>query len=92
MIVANAIFETRRRSGRLDAPDQALGHQQAQRVVHRLQGDRTDLGPDNLGYGVGRDVRVCLLRSLDGQPLCGHVNPASTKQRRRFGHHTDDVP
>ena len=56
VVVADPILEARRRSGGLNAPDQPLGDQQAERVVHRLQRDRADLGPDGLGHAVGRDV------------------------------------
>ena len=56
VVVADAILEARRRPGGLNAPDEALGDQDAEGVVHRLERDGTDLGPDDLGHAVGRDV------------------------------------
>ena len=58
-----------------------------QGVVHRLQRDGTDLGPDDLGHGVGRDVRLTRDRPQHRQPLGRHLNTAFTKKRRRIGHH-----
>jgi hypothetical protein len=81
VIVADAIFEARGRAGRLDAPDQPLGYQQAQRIVDRLQGDGTDLGPDDLGDRIGRDVGLAGNRPQDGQPLGRHLNAPFAKQR-----------
>jgi hypothetical protein len=40
----------------LNAPKQALSDEEAESVVHRLERDRTDLGPDGFGHTVGRDV------------------------------------
>ena len=56
VVVAHPILEASRRAGRLNAPDQPLGDQDAQRVIHRLERDGADLGPHGLAYCVGRDV------------------------------------
>ena len=66
---------------------QSLRDQESQGVIHRLQGDRTDLGPDGLGHGVGRDVRLSRDRSQDRQPLCCDLNTASAKKGRRVDRH-----
>ena len=58
VVVADPILEASRGSGGLDAPEQAFGDQDAEGVVHRLERDGADLGPDGLGHGVGRDVGV----------------------------------
>ena len=79
MVVTDPVFEARRRPGGLNAPDQALGDQQAKRVVHRLQRDGADFGPDDLGYGVGGDVRLTGYRSQHRQALCGDLDTALPK-------------
>ena len=56
VVVADTIFETRRRSGRLNPPDQTLGGEEPERVVNGLERDGPNLGPDDLGHGIGRDV------------------------------------
>ena len=89
VVVADAILEASRRSGRLNAPDEALGDQDAERVVDRLQRDGADLGPDDLGHGVGRDVRLSRDRPQDGQSLGGDLNAALAKAARRVSDHPD---
>ena len=91
MIVADPILEASRRSGGLNAPDQPLGDQEAQGVVHRLQGDGADLGPDDLGHGVGRDVRLTRDRPQDRQPLGGDLNTPFTKEGGRIGDHLTTI-
>ena len=76
VIVANAVFEARRRSRGLNPPEQALGDQQAQGVVYRLPRDGADLPPDDRGHGVGCDVRLTRDRPQHGQPLGRHLNAA----------------
>jgi hypothetical protein len=58
VVVADAILETSRGTGRLNAPDEPLGDQDTQRVVDRLKRDGADLSPDDLRDRVGRDVRL----------------------------------
>ena len=87
VVVADPILEASRRSGGLNAPDQSLGDQEAEGVVDRLQRDGTDLGPDDLGHGVGRDVGLTRDRAQDRQPLGGDLNTAFTKEVRRIGNH-----
>ena len=87
MIVADAIFETRGRARRLNTPDQALGDQQAEGVVHRLQRDGADLVPDDLGHGVSRDVRMTCDRPQYGESLGGDLNTALAKKVGGVGTH-----
>jgi hypothetical protein len=87
VIVADPIFEASRRSRGLNAPDQPLGDQQTQRVVHRLEGDGTDLGSDDGGDGVSRDVGLIRDSPQDRQPLGGDLNAAFTKKGRRIARH-----
>jgi len=87
VVVTHAIFEPRGRAGRLDPANQALGGEQRERVVDRLERDRADLAPHRVGDGVGGDVR----RRGDGaqhrEPLGGDVNGALAQERSRVGGH-----
>lgn len=80
VVVADTIFEAGRRTGRLDAPEDPFGDQQAERVVHRLQRDRADLGPDGLGNRVGGDVRLPRDGPQDSQPLGCDLNTELAKE------------
>jgi hypothetical protein len=91
VVVANSIFEARRRTGRLDAPDQSFRREHAQGVVHRLQGDGANLTAHELGHRIGRDVRLSGDSPQDGQPLSSHLDAASTKKIGRIvGHVLSD--
>jgi hypothetical protein len=88
VVVADPILESGRRSGGPNAPDQALGDQNAEGVVHRLERDGTDLGPDDLGHGVGRDVGLTRYRPQDSQSLGRHLDAALPKEVGRVGGHS----
>ena len=75
MIVTHAILVAGRRSGRLDPADEVLVGQDAESVVHRLAGDRTNDQPNIAGQLVGGGVRAVRHRSHDGEPLSGHLHP-----------------
>ena len=60
--------------GGLNAPDETLGDQDAEGVVHRLERDGTDLGPDSLGHRVGRDVGLTRYCLQDSQSLGRDLN------------------
>jgi hypothetical protein len=79
VVVADPILEASRRSGGLNAPDETLGDQDGERVVHRLQRDSTNLGPDGLGHGVSRDVGLTRHRVQDSQSLGRHLNTVLSK-------------
>jgi hypothetical protein len=77
MVVADPILETRRRSRRLNPPDDALREQEGQRVVDGLEGDRANVGANRLDDGVCGDMRMTgdcsqyrqtLRRDLDAVP------------------------
>ena len=80
VVVAHAIFEAGRGSGRLNAPQHAFGHQQAEGVVDRLQRNGADLGPDGFSHGVGRDVRLSRHGSQHGQSLGRDLNTKLTEE------------
>jgi DNA-binding PadR family transcriptional regulator len=87
VVVPYPILEASRRPGRLHAPDQAFGHQQAEGVVHRLKRDGADLDPHRLGHGVGRDVRLTRNHSENSQSLRRDLNAALPKEIGRIGCH-----
>jgi len=80
MVVADTVFEAGGRSRRLDAADQTLRHEQSERVVHRLQGDRANLRANDVGHGIGGDVRLRGYGSEHGQPLRCDLNTALTEK------------
>jgi hypothetical protein len=80
MVVTDAILVARRRPGRLDAQDEAFGHEHSERVVHRLERDRADLRPGDGCDLVGRDVRPSRDRAHDGQSLRCHPDTASPQE------------
>jgi hypothetical protein len=87
VVVADPAFEERRRSSRLNAPDDAFRDQDAERVIDRLQGDCTDAGPDDLGHAVGRDVGISGDRTQNGQPLGGDLNTPLAEEIGGVGGH-----
>ena len=91
VVVADAIFEASRGSGRLDAPDEALGDQHPEGVVHRLERDGPDLRPDDIGYGIGGNVGLTRDGAQDGQSLCRDLNAALTKKVSRVGQHMSSI-
>jgi hypothetical protein len=86
MVVADAIFESRRRPRGLDAPDEPSGDHDPQRVIHRLKRDRADLASDDFGHSVGRDVGLPRDGPEHGQSLRGDLDSAFAKELGRIGH------
>ena len=91
MVVADPILEPSRRPGGLNAPEEALGDQETERVVHRLEGDGADLGPDDFSHAVGRDVGLTRNRPQDPQSLGRHLNTALAKEVCRVGFHVKSI-
>ena len=91
VVVADPILEARRRAGGLNPPDQAFGDQNPEGVVHRLERDGTDFGPDDFGYAVSGDVGLTRDRPQDGQSLGRDLNAALTKELSGVGGHADSV-
>jgi hypothetical protein len=79
VVVPDAILEASRRSGGLNAPDQSLGNEHPESVVHGLQRDGTDRGPDGLGHGISRDVWLSRHRPKDGQTLSSNLDSVFSK-------------
>ncbi len=90
VVVADPILEARGGPGRLNAPEKAFGDEDAERIVHRLQGDGPDLGPDGVGHAVRGDVRLACDDAQDGQSLGGDLNAMLTKQSRRVREHATE--
>ena len=81
MIVPDAILVAGRRTGRLQAPDEALVGERGEDVVHRLMGDRPDLAAYEVADVVGRAVRLLGHRPQHCQPLGRHLHPVPPEQR-----------
>ena len=87
MVVADPILVPGRRSGRLNAPDQPLGDEDAKGVIDRLKRDGPDLGPDDLGHAVGCDVGLAGYRPQNSQSLSRHLDTALPKKVNRVSGH-----
>ena len=87
VVVADAIFEAGGRSVRLEAPDEALGDQKREGVVHGLERNGPDLVTDDVGNPIGGDVRVLPDRAHDGQPLGRHLNAVRAEAFGRVREH-----
>jgi hypothetical protein len=87
VVVADSSLEASRRSGGLNAPDEPFSDQDSKAVVHRLERDGADLGPDGPGYCVGRNVRLTRYRPQDSQTLGGDLNAALPKEVSRVRGH-----
>ena len=88
VVVADSIFVAGRRAGGLNAADQALGDQHAERVVHGLKRDGADLGSYDLGDGIRRDVGLTGHGAEDGQSLGRHLNSTLSKGVSRVDGHS----
>jgi hypothetical protein len=91
VVVPDPVFIASWRSRRLNAPEEAFGYQDAEGVVHRLQRDCTDLGPDDLGHALGRDVRLTRDGPHDGESLRRDLNAALTEEVRRLRTHLRSI-
>jgi hypothetical protein len=87
MVVANAILESRGRSGGLNAPNEAFADEDAKGVVHGLERDGPDLGAHDFGNRIGGNVGLTRHRAQDGQSLGGDLNAALTKEFSRGAGH-----
>jgi hypothetical protein len=70
VVVADFMFEARRRSGRLDSPEQTLVSQDTEGVVDGLTGNGADLVTYGVRDLVGGAVGQTVDRSQDRQSLC----------------------
>jgi hypothetical protein len=91
VIVADTIFETRRRAGRLNATDQTFGDQDVQRVVDRLKRDRANFAPHCLSDCVGRDMGRTRDRTQHRQSLRRYLNAVLSKQVGRVSAHMGTI-
>ena len=83
VVVAHAGLVAGRRSGGLDASEQARGDEDRERVVHRLSRDGTDLGPYDLVDVVRGAVRSFGHRPENRQPL--GRDPQTVPAEKRIG-------
>ena len=91
VIIADPILITSRRAGRLNASDKPLGDQNPQGVVHRLQRDRPNFGPDDLGHAVGRNVGLTRYGPQYSQSLGRDLNAALAKELSWVADHAKRV-
>ena len=88
VVVADAVLESGRRAGRLNASNDPTNDQDRQRVVHRLQRDGADFGSDSLGHRISRGMRLARYSAQDRQSLCRDLDTALSKKVRRLGGHS----
>jgi hypothetical protein len=77
MVVADAILDGPVTRGRCRRGPR---DQDAERVVHRLERDRADLGSDDVGHGVGCDVGLARDRPQDSQTLGRDLDAALAEE------------
>jgi hypothetical protein len=87
MVVADAVLEARRRSGGLNAPEETTRDQNREGVVHGLEGDGADLGPDDVRDRVRGDVRMTGDRAQDRQALGRDLYAVLAEELGRVGGH-----
>lgn len=80
MIVADAVFETGRRTGRLDSTNEVLFDEYAERVVDRLAGDCADDVAHVVGELIGGAMAARRYCVHDGEPLGGHLHAVAAKK------------
>ncbi len=82
VVVANPVFVTGRRTGRLNAPNDALLHQQSERVINRLARNRADVGANAFGNHVGGGMWPGRHHPQDRQALGGDLDTMFSKDFR----------
>jgi hypothetical protein len=87
VVIADPILVPSRRAGGLDAPDQAGDEQDAKGVVHRLERDRPDLSPRDVGHSISGDMRLTGDGAQYRQSLGRHLNTVSAKKIGRVRSH-----
>jgi hypothetical protein len=87
VVVADPILESGGRTGGLNPPDEAFCDQDPESVVHRLGRNGADLGPDDFGYTVSRDMGTTRDSPQDSQSLGRNLNPMLPKEVRRVTSH-----
>jgi hypothetical protein len=83
MVVADAIFEARRRASGLNASDEPFVREQIERVVDRLQGDGADLRPHHLRDAAGCGVRLDSHGTENGQSLSRDLDAVLAQETGR---------
>ena len=90
VVVADPILESRRCPGWLNAAEESFNNQDAERVVHRLERDGTDLGPNGIGHAVSCDVRPTRDGPQYSQPLSRYLNTVLPQEVCRVTHHAKE--
>lgn len=92
VIVLNAIFVKRGRTGRLNTPDNALLGKDAKGVVDRLSRDSSNFGAHVLGDFVSGAVRAVGDRAKHGQALRGDLDAVMAQYGDGVGEHGTSIP
>jgi hypothetical protein len=87
MVVADPRLEAGRGRRGLNTPDETIVGQDAERIVHGLARDGTDLRPDDFSHAVGRDVGLALNGAQHSQALRRHLDSVLPKQVTRVKSH-----
>ena len=91
VVVPGAILESSRRARGLNAPDQSLSSHEAERVVHGLQRNGSNLRPYGIGHGVGRDMRLTRDSPQNRESLGRHLDAAITEEIGRIDGHSGEI-
>jgi hypothetical protein len=79
VIVTDPIFIEGRRTCRLDAPQQSFFHQQIERIVNGLAGNRAELNANHLSRVICRAMRSRCHDAENGQPLRGNLHSVASQ-------------
>lgn len=91
MIVAHAIFIQRRRSRRLNPPQNPLLGKHSQRIINRLTRDGPQLGSNVFNDSIRRTMRLPTHRPHHSQTLSRHLHIMFAEYLRRVMNHGMDI-
>jgi len=87
VVIADSCFESSGRSRWLKTTDEPLGDEDAERVVHRLEGNRTDLSSNGFGHSISCDVRLRSHHAEHCQSLRCDLDASLPQELSGFGVH-----
>jgi DNA ligase D len=87
MVVADPRFESGRGSRWLNATDESLANEDAERVIYRLQRDGADFASNRLRHRIGCDVGLSGDHAVHGQSLRRDLQSSLAQARSGIGVH-----